>query len=441
VKKTGKTLLIFLLILVQSLMAMAAGIAMLFNVAKKEIPADIYAGDLSIGGKSYEEAARAIEADYGARFDTQALRLARNDQIYEIPFTDIDAAADGAMTIEQLRSIKGLSDIPRLINAYFGRSSAILDPVVKFSESKLRMKLLELSEEINPDPTDAAIYYKDGVIEKIPDNPGISLNVNNTTELIRKQLLTDPFGTVDLNAGGALNTINASVTMKNFDSIQVVLGDYSTSIKDGSLAGSIKSAADAINGIMLAPAKDAAGGDSFSFVGCIRSAVSEPSFDEGFSQVASTLYAALLKAGLPKDSITARIPHELAVDYIEPGLDAWIAADAGDLRFVNPYDDMVAIFAAVKGSVLTVAVAGSREDRADENEITRETVQEFDPPVYYIQNEDLDPGEQVVVDPGKEGLTVNVYRNGELISTDTYAAESSIVQIAPDSQWDQNKNK
>jgi len=37
----------------------------------------------------------------------------------------------------------------------------------------------------------------------------------------------------------------------------------------------------------------------------------------------------------------------------------------------------------------------------------------------------------VVLDPGKEGVTVRVYRNDELISTDTYEAESSIVQIGP----------
>ncbi len=439
-KKTGKTLLIFLLILVQSLMAMTAGIVMLFSVSQKEVPANVYAGEIDISEKGYNEAAQLIEADYGARFDTHALRLSKDDEIYEIPFSAIEAAIDGEMTIKPLNSIKGPSDLPRLVNTYFGRYGTVLNPVVHFNESKLRMELIELSERIDTAPTDAGIYYKDGLIEKIPDNPGISLNVNNTTELIRAHLSSDPFETIDLNNGGALKTIDADVQMRHYESIQVVLGEYSTSISDAALSRSIQLAVEAINGLMIAPSGDETGRDKVSFVECMSAAISEPNYDEGYSQVASTLYAALLKAGLPKDSITARVQHKLSVDYIEPGLDSWISSDAGDLRFSNPYKNTLAIFAVMQGSVLTVAVAGSREDKTDECVITKEIVQEFSPPVYFMENENLKPGERVILDPGKDGITVKVYRNEELISTDSYEAESSIVQIPPDTEWE-NKNK
>ena len=80
---------------------------------------------------------------------------------------------------------------------------------------------------------------------------------------------------------------------------------------------------------------------------------------------------------------------------------------------------------------MTVAIAGNRDDRTDKSVIRTQIVQKSSPPVYYVENRDLKPGEKVVLDPGKEGVTVRVYRNDELISTDTYEAESSIVQIGP----------
>lgn len=435
-KKAGNKLLIFLLILVQSLLAMAVGIVVLFDASGREIPVNVFAGDLDIGAKRYDEAARAIEAEYEARFGTQHIRLkADDDKAYEIPFSSIEATVDGMATIEQLMTVDGIEDIPRLISTHFGNHTTVLSPVIKFSDSKLRMKLIEVSESINKAPTDARIYYKDGLIEKIPDNPGLALNVNNAVELIRRQLSSDPFGDVDLRKGNALDVVNADVVMKDFDAIQVVLGEYSTSVKDAALEDSIETAVEKINGITLAPKGDASGSSEFSFVRAVRTGAPDAFFDEGLSQVASTMYAALLEAGIPAENIT-RLAHRLTVDYIEPGLDAMVAEDAYDLRFANPFGNTLAIYAVKEGSVVTVAIAGNREDKSEKNVIRTQIVQKSSPPVYYVENRELEPGEQIVLDPGKAGVTVRVYRNDELVSTDTYEAESSIVQIGPEPEPD-----
>jgi vancomycin resistance protein YoaR len=147
------------------------------------------------------------------------------------------------------------------------------------------------------------------------------------------------------------------------------------------------------------------------------------------------MYAALLEAGIPAENIT-RLAHRLTVDYIEPGLDAMVAEDAYDLRFANPFGNTLAIYAVKEGSVVTVAIAGNREDKSEKNVIRTQIVQKSSPPVYYVENRELEPGEQIVLDPGKAGVTVRVYRNDELVSTDTYEAESSIVQIGPEPEPD-----
>lgn len=441
VKNTHKTLFIFLMIVIQSIVAMAAGVSVLFDASVKEIPANVYAGDIHIGGRSHTEAAEAIEAEYGARFGGHKLLLsAGGTDVYEISFSSIDAYADGTATLGSIKTVKGIGDVPRLIDTYFGNGRTDIIPEIRFNESKLRMVLVELSQKINTNPVDAKIYYKEGVIEKEPDTPGISLDVNAAVSLIEKALAEDPFQPVDLNSGNALKTLDAPVTMKDFDEIQQIHGEYSTSIKDATLYDSIQFAVDQINNTILAPAGDKNGRDGFSFVECLGLDDGTEYENEGYDQAASTLYAALLTGGLPKDSIT-RLPHKTAVGYIHPGLDAWISGNAGDIKFHNPYERKLAVFAVRNGSVVTVAIAGSREDKAEKSVIRTETVQEFDPPVYYVEKEGIKPGEAIVLNPGKKGLSVKVYRNNEFISMDQYEAETSIVQIAPDTDVLENDNK
>lgn len=438
---TRKTLFIFLVILIQSLVAMAAGIAVLFDASLKEIPANVYAGEIHIGGKSYTEAAGAIEAEYGARLGENKLRLsAGGSDIYEISFSSIEAYVDGESTLSPINTFRSVGDIPRLIKTYFGNDGAVVKPDVKFSESKLRMELAGLSEKINTTPTDARIYYKDGIIEKVADTPGVSLDVNAAVNLIRAELASDPFRVINLSNGNALKISYAPVTMKDFDDIELIHGEYSTSIYDATLNESIQHAVDQINGTMLEPAGNKDGADGFSFVECLGLNDGTEYENEGYDQVASTLYTALLTAGIPKDSIT-RLQHKTAVGYIQPGLDAWISGNAGDIKFSNPFGKKLAVFAVRNRSVVTVVIAGSRVDKAEKSVIRTETIQEFDPPVYYMEKEGLKPGEKVVLNPGKKGLSVKVFRNDELISTDQYEAETSIVQIAPDVEVLENENK
>lgn len=435
--KTRKTLLIFLMIVIQSIIAMATGIAVLFNASIREIPENVYVGEVHIGTMGYGEAAKAIDAEYGAKFRQHTLQLRTSaTDISEISFSNIDAYVDSEATLAAIKTVKSIGDIPRLINMHFGHHRTVITPVVKFSESKLRMELAELSKEINTSPTDARVYYKDGIIEKEADNPGLMLDVNATVKLLENTMSSNPFVVVNLNDAGALKTIVADVTIKDYDDIQQVLGEYSTSIKDSSISESIQYAVEKIDGTMLAPA----GENEFSFAESLELGDGEEYENDGYDQVASTLYAALLTAGMPKETII-RLRHKITVDYIEPGLDAWISGNAGDVKFSNTYENKLVVFAVKNGSVVTVAIGGSREDKAEKSVIRTETIQEFEPPVYYVEKEDLKPGEKIVLNPGKKGISVKVFRNNEFISTDQYEAETSIIQIAPTTETIQNDNK
>lgn len=435
-EKTRKTPIIFLLILIQSTLAVVTASAVLFGMSLKKVPSGVYVGDFMIGGMGYSEAAEAIKAEYGKRFQEGSLKLdIEGRATFDIPFSRIDVYADGSSTLQSLSPFKDLKNIPRLLGIYFGNAEIVIRPVIKYNESKLRLELLELSGVINTDPVDARIYYEDGALKKSPDSPGIALNVNNAVDVITRQLSEDPLEAVNLNSTDnyALETVDASVTMKDFSMIQQVISEYYTYITDDVLLDGIQLAIDAINGVILDAYEEGSEPAVFSFVECIKK--KDAGFEndnEGYDQVASTLYAALLKTGMPADSIT-RLPHKMAVDYIEPGLDSWISGNAGDLKFRNHFKNKIAVFAEKVEDRVAVAIAGSLSNKPEESDINIEIVQRFTPAVYYVENNNLKQGEKLILNPGKEGVVVNVYRNGILIGTDEYEAEKAIMQVSPGS--------
>lgn len=142
-----------------------------------------------------------------------------------------------------------------------------------------------------------------------------------------------------------------------------MIGGYSTAYDaNASRAVNVFLAASRINGVVVQP------GESFSFNQAIlpRTAANGyvdgyvimgnqfvPGIGGGICQVSSTLYAAMVSAGLPA---TERHPHSLAVGYIPAGLDATIFGNTLDLKFTNIFPQPIQIRAAADQGILTILI-------------------------------------------------------------------------------------
>lgn len=128
-------------------------------------------------------------------------------------------------------------------------------------------------------------------------------------------------------------------------------------------ASNVELAARRINGVVVQP------GGSFSFSQTIlprtsaNGYVTAPIFINGGTgmgtgggvcQVSSTLYAAMLTAGLPA---TERHPHSRPVTYLPQGMDATIAGNYLDLKFTNIYSQPLLIKASAWNGKLTVSLS------------------------------------------------------------------------------------
>ncbi|NLX89220.1 MAG: hypothetical protein GXZ09_07440 [Syntrophomonadaceae bacterium] len=206
-------------------------------------------------------------------------------------------------------------------------------------------------------------------------------------------------------------------------------------------------AANIINGVMVKP------GQVFSFNQTVgpRTGVTgyrdaliivgdrfEPGTGGGICQVSSTLYNAVLLAGL---EIVERYNHGLAVAYIPPGLDATVAYGLQDFRFRNNTDSPIYIRALAGGGKLTITIYGNLAYKKNiklsyviDQVIPFQEVRELKP--------DMQPGTEKLDHSGAPGYIVRSFRShlnekGETISTeqlsrDYYKPLNKLVFVGPE---------
>ncbi len=166
------------------------------------------------------------------------------------------------------------------------------------------------------------------------------------------------------SAAGNGTGLAASAAQPVSQPVSNIIGSYTTTYDPNiPRATNVIVAASRINGVVLQP------GQSFSFHQTIlpRSAANGyveapvivgkkyvPGIGGGICQVSSTLYAAMLSAGLPA---TERHPHSLVVNYIPVGMDATISGSVKDLKFTNVFAEPICIHASADYGVLTVSIS------------------------------------------------------------------------------------
>ena len=235
-----------------------------------------------------------------------------------------------------------------------------------YDENLLNEKLNSIAAQINRQPVNAycnldgngGVLKYAGIIgkkldtEKIAESlktPLTSLEIPNNIELIPEDIM--PF-----------------VTTEDVMPIDSVIGQYSTGFHQGDRGDNIAIAAYALNDRLVKPGwtfsfNDTVGARTYSAgyknAGVIINGRPEVDVGGGVCQVSSTLYNAVLLAGLTP---TVRTPHYSPSTYVEPGRDATVADGLLDFQFRNDLPHNVYLLASTYGSTLTVYVLGTRAD-------------------------------------------------------------------------------
>ncbi len=157
----------------------------------------------------------------------------------------------------------------------------------------------------------------------------------------------------------------------------------------------------------------------------------------GVCQVSTTLYNAILYAGL---KVSEYHPHSLPVNYVPYGFDAMVSYPWADLKFFNDTMTPILIKAKVINDSLVISIYGQRTDEKIvlESIVTEEIMPEEEIIIDQDGEYEFDGKEEIILFSGKKGIKsqsyIYVYEKGKLKScerarSDTYKAQNKIKVI------------
>ncbi len=316
--------------------------------------------------------------------------------------------------------------------------------VIRYDREILEQVVADLGTEFDIPAKDARIIWRNDSLEYIPHENGRKVDVEATLRRAEQSLAAGRLGPVPV----AFKTIHPRIKLNDIKNVKDMLGVYVTTFDPGQEArtNNLKLAAATIDGTILMPDQifslnEALGPrsekDGYRKAPVIANNRVIQDVGGGICQVATTLYNAVLQAGL---EIVERRAHSRPISYAPLGLDATISSGSGlDMKFRNNTELPVMISMSIDNNKLVARIFGCQ--MYADRKIRVETVKkEIQPRVVVKVDPTLPAGSRVIKQPGKKGYVVRIYRvvseNGRdiekaLLSEDYYRATDMIILIGP----------
>ena len=408
-KNINKKIWIVLGIILAILFIFIGALAAIINGDK--ICKNTYINNTNIGELTKEQASEKLKNIY----NVEDIEFKYNDKKFIISAKEIDFFYDIDQTVEQAYSLnrKGsfIDNSKITINSLRGDKNT-LKLSINYNKDKLKSYIESLSKDINVSMKNASIKIERSNIKIEKDEEGSNLEVNESLNNAIKELET---GNTSINL--VVEKIQPDVKEESLENIDTILGTYSTKF-DSSVSGrshNVALAAKSTSDVLLMP------GESFSYnehtgtrtisngyknAPVIVQGVVQEGIGGGVCQVSSTLYNAVLYAGLEIESIKN---HSIPSSYVPKGRDATVSDGAIDFIFKNNLKYPVYIKNSVYGNTLTCTIYGSSEDK-QKIEILTNTDSVSEAPIKKVDDPTLPKGEEKQLESGRNGYTVSTYR-------------------------------
>lgn len=331
----------------------------------------IHSGKVDLSGLDQQTAAKKLTDDFSANSENGILNLTYQNKVKTIKATDIDLRCDAQTTAQEAAQIgngnnffKDLFD--KLICTYHGKNIPL---TITYDQNKLAIILQQISKEINTAPVSAYIYPNGQAVTTVKGKIGKVVDKDNFSEIvaaaIEKQVYPQTLSV-------PINETEPMITTNTLKSIDTILSIYTTHFTAGDINRNtnIALAAKNLSGTLVLP------GTIFSFnetVGPRLAAVGYrnapvivsgkvvPGIGGGVCQVSSTLYDAILLAGLTP---VERTGHYSPVSYIPRAFDATVADGLIDFKFRNDFKHPIYIYTNTEKNTLSIYIMGSSDDKA-----------------------------------------------------------------------------
>lgn len=412
---------LFSIILVQSLIGISIGIAVAYAAVKDTVPGHTVIAAENVGGLPAVEAEKQVKDQLDALLRNGKIKIqVDGEATCEVRYRDLGVTVKMDETLQKVLGKEHIGDsLTCFITGDLAGQERQVVPVLSVDLQRMKEQLNDFAPALDKKPVNASVSLSGDTVKKIPETIGRKLNKEKAADTILRHLSSHLLEPVEFRvaAGMELEPSKPEYTLEDLKGVDGVISSYVTEIESGETLESIRLAVAAINQSIIPFDKGSSRG-TFSFVSKLKclNALQETE-DEGYNQVASTLYAAVLTAGIEQKGII-RSPHSTTVDYIQPGLDARVFGDALDLQFRNSTGAPLVILAEARNGKVQISLAGKVLSGQKQSKLKVEVKNEITPPVIKVPSDQLAPGMEREISPGRAGLEVQVTRtrtgnNGE----------------------------
>lgn len=406
----------------------------------------VYIDGVNVGGKPTSYVTAYFD-NKNKTIQATTFTLVHDDTVATISAKDIHLGYDSVLLAKQAytigRSQDVLSNAGVVFEAYL--TGVTLSPAYTYSQQALTHKLSPLIKQLTIDPVDAIFTFENGRVTAFrPSSNGQHVDMNQLQQDILSKIsfmfATDHASSFVIHIPIATVKPKIATSDANNLGIKELIGT-GTSLFQHSIAGriyNVELAASRVNGALVAP------GEEFSFAKTVGDVSAFTGYQQayviqngktvlgdggGVCQVSTTLFRAVLNAGLP---ITERHAHAYRVGYYEedgpPGIDATVYVPSVDFRFRNDTGHYILIQTAVDPSILrlTFYLYGTSDGRTVT--MTNPVVSNIipAPPPIYTDDPTLPQGTLKQVDFAANGATVKfsrtVMKDGKVYISDNYTS-------------------
>lgn len=355
-------LIISSVVLLLTLIVVVLGSYIVSFFSTGSIPDGVKLGELSLGGLTLKDANKNIDDYFPDYIKKRSVTLSIDGKTYIIPMEDINVRLDKDGTMNKILGKSKYERVIVSIKGIFEKKERLVEPIYDCDEKLLALKIYEIKGKTDRVPMDANIFMKDDKIEKKPEIMGLELAAENSTKTIKAQLKNGNIGPIFLNPGtnADFRLVAPLATMAKMDEIDGIIGKGTTLIEDEEKLESIKLAAKAINGVLITKkeTKDNVKPAEFSFYKFLENdGFKVTKYNAGVNQVASTLYAALIKTGFSTKDIDIVADLE-AAEYNPSIKRIKVTGTISDFKFRNNMDSSMLIKAMVQDERVIVYILG-----------------------------------------------------------------------------------
>ena len=394
----------------------------------------------------------------GTNLDNQLLRVEIGQNLafakissINVPIVEVDPSLDSEQTNKFKERAQNLLGKTLNLNFEFQKFSfsseelfKFLNPQGKYSTSVIETEEEAIAKSVNREPQNSVFIFQSGRVQEFkPSKDGAKVDISALEARVIGNLQTLE-STDAKTASIDIPVVTTPPEIKTGDinnlGIKELIGRGS-SLFFHSIPGRIHNivlASSRFNGVLVKP------GDTFSFNDVLGDVSAYTGYQQayiikdgktvlgdggGVCQVSTTLFRAMLNAGLP---VVERAAHAYRVGYYEqdspPGLDATVYSPSPDLKFKNDTPGYILIQTSVDLNTINLVfeLYGTKDGRVATVTKPIITNQSPPPPDLYQDDPTLPTGTVKQVDFAAWGATVtfnySVERGGETIYQKTFVS-------------------